>query len=363
MAGIYKSGTVLEKRFEILNLFKSTNLTTSYIAIDRLTKKKVIVKCCTQKGGVDRKNRIKLQRLIIEAKILQSLNHPSVVRYVHSWGGQDDFHLATEYIEAKSMKEVVKNQSMNSRDVLIEYLLELLEVTEYLHCKGIIHRDIKPSNIMLGDNIVLLDFDASEAQFLDSRSGKAVMGTPGYQCPESFNGIVSPQYDIYSIGATLLFLLTGENPSGNLSGFENLTCHSDLLAIAFKAMDKKPMNRFRSASEMKQKIMKVSKPQTNLIIGSTQYPISKESTLIGRGTDADFKITDPQKFISPIHTEIRRIYGCFFVFNRSINGTYVYRGGEYHKIEKMELFDGDVIVMCYKPSRGPYRVAKFRRII
>jgi serine/threonine protein kinase len=358
---MYKNGDVLVNRFEILSLFKSTELSHAYFALDRITQKKVIVKCISRKSGNEQNSKIKLERLMVESEVLRVLNHPSVVRFVHSWDDRNNFFLVTEYIDAQNMKET-RAAKFLAREVIIEYILQLLEVTEFLHFKGIVHRDIKPANILLGDNLILIDFDASEAKFLNFKQNKIVIGTPGYQAPESFKGDVSAQCDIYSIGATLLFLLTGESPSGDLSRFRNLSTQTDLLEIAFRAMNPNPTNRFRTTFEMKQKLLSAAGRSTKLIIDGIQYFISKQSVVIGRGDTADFKILDPSKFVSPIHAEINRVGNGFCLLDRSVNGTYIYRKETYQKITRCELFDGDLIVLCYNPTRGPHKIVKFRNI-
>jgi serine/threonine protein kinase len=297
---------------------------------------------------------------MIEAKILQGLNHPSIVRYVHSWGNSSDFYLATEFLNTKNMREVYQSCSP-PRETLIEYMLQLLEVTEYLHYKGVVHRDIKPSNILLGDTSVLIDFDAAEAPFIDFEHERIVMGTPGYQCPESFKGDISPLGDIFSIGATLLFLLTCESPSGDFSRFRIRINDKDLFEIAFKAMDSKPYNRFRTAFEMKQKFLSVSNRRLELICGDKVLHVLKNQTTIGRGESADFRVCDPEKFISPIHAEITLVgRNVWLIDKASVNGTFIYRRGNYYKIDKCELLDGDVIALCYKQDRGPHKTIKFR---
>jgi serine/threonine protein kinase len=353
-------GEFLANRFEILNAFKTTPLAQTYLALDRLTQKKVIVKQGKCQAENERKSKIKIERLMLEAQVLKALNHPSVVKYVYSWGSSLDFYLVTEYVDAKSMKETFMHKPP-SRESVIEYMFQLLEVVEYLHSKSVVHRDIKPSHILLGDIIVLIDFDASESNFLSFQHTKGVIGTPGYQSPESHTGAISIHGDVYSIGATLLFLLTGENPTCDLSRFKNLTGEQDLLNLAFKALNPNPEDRFRTAFEMKQKLRAISSRQTKLVYREVQYSILKNPVFIGRGVKADFRIRDPSKFVSPIHAEISLSNGNHYVSNRSINGTYIYRRDEYQKIDKWELHDGDAIVLCYSPQMGPYKILKYRR--
>ncbi|MCW4023917.1 MAG: protein kinase [Candidatus Bathyarchaeota archaeon] len=355
------NGSILVNRFEILSLFKTTELGQTYLALDRVTQKRVVVKCVKCTASNERNSKIKLERLMVEAKVLQSLNHPSIVKYVHSWGDRFDFYLVTEYVDTKNMKETFFHKPQK-RATVIEYILQLLEVTEYLHYKGVVHRDIKPSNILLSDNIVLIDFDASESCYLNFDHKNVVIGTPGYQCPESFQGVISPQSDIFSIGGTILFLLTGENPSGSLTRFRNLPVEQDLLEIAFKALNPDPALRFRTVFEMKQKLLSLTSPQAKLVMGDVQCLLMKNLVLIGRSVDADFKILDPSKFVSPIHAEVVFENKNFFISNKSINGTFIYRRDEYRKIDKWALRDGDVIVLCYKPQKGPHKMVKFRQI-
>ncbi len=354
----YRTGEVLINRFEIHSLFKSTELSHIYLALDRTTQKKIVIKCTSCEKN--EKSKIKLERSKIEANILQMLNHPSIVRFVYSWDNKKDYNLVTDYVNAKSLKEIFKNGSP-TYEAITEYLLQLLEVTEYLHHKGVVHRDIKPSNLLFGDNIVLLDFGAAETTSLNKPHHKVIIGTPGYQCPESFRGIISAQSDIYSIGATLLFLLTGQAPTGDLSRFRMLSPHKDLLELAFKAMDPIPEKRFETVFEMKQKLLSIAMPQSKLISGNNIYPILKNRVTIGRSNDSDFKILDPSKLISPLHAEINMVGKQFFITDRSINGTFIYRDENYKKISQCALSNGDIIALCYKPSKGPYRLLKFRQ--
>jgi serine/threonine protein kinase len=217
---------------------RKNELSSTYTGLDRKTQQRIIIKHSTHDEQYENSG-IKIERLIVESDVLRSLKHPSIVKYVHSWGNKKDYYLITEYVDAKNMKETCENNAP-PRDLTIEYILQLLEVAEYLHDKGIIHRDIKPSNIILSDTIILLDFNAAEAKRLNFEHNRIIIGTPGYQSPESYKGIESPQCDVYSVGATLLFLLTGEHPSGDLSHFKTLSQHKDLLEIALKAMDPDP---------------------------------------------------------------------------------------------------------------------------
>jgi serine/threonine protein kinase len=355
----YQTGEILHNRFEILNLFKSTELSQIYLALDKVNASKVIIKFATSDGN-DGKGKIRLDGLRTESAILQMLNHPSIVRFVDSWGNNSSYNLATEYVDAKSMKELDTDNSL-TREQIIEYITQVLETTEYLHKKKLVHRDIKPSNLLMSDTVVILDFGAAEFQKPYSSQSNSIIGTPGYQCPESFRGIISTQSDIYSIGATLLFLLTKQAPSGDLSRFKTMTEHLDLLRIAFQAMDPNPQNRFKTASELKLRLLMASSLGTRLIHKAEIYKVLKSAVSIGRAEDSDFNVQDQLKYVSPFHANLCKSEKEYFLVDRSINGTFLYKDENYTKIDRSVLNDGDIIALCYKPSKGPYKILKFRK--
>jgi len=125
-------------------------------------------------------------------------------------------------------------------------------------------------------------------------------------------------------------------------------------------MSPDPLVRFKTAFEMKQKLLSLEKNQNKIVMGNYHFLISKDKITIGRGDYADFKIPDQHHYVSPLHAEIQRLNDKYYILNYSINGTYVYENEKYVKIDKWPLSDGDTIALCYNPTKGPYRIMKFR---
>jgi serine/threonine protein kinase len=177
-----------------------------------------------------------------EATTLRSLDHPAIPRYQDffdiSHQGHQGFALVQTYIEAQSLEAQVKAGRRFSETDLKNLAEQLLEILDYLHhCQPpVIHRDIKPSNILLTEanpegpgQLYLVDFGS--VQNLAAREGSTitVVGTYGYMPPEQFGGRTSPASDLYSLGATLIYLASGHHPADIPQGddlrlnFESLT--------------------------------------------------------------------------------------------------------------------------------------------
>ncbi|MGL5064989.1 MAG: serine/threonine protein kinase [Microcoleus sp.] len=161
-----------------------------------------------------------------EAQTLQLLSHPAIPRYldyfdVNTSTGKG-FALVQTYIPAKSLEKWLKSGRTFSEAEVKQLAKALLEILDYLHSQQppVIHRDIKPSNILLTNrsgnsvgDVYLVDFGS--VQTLAARQGGTitVVGTYGYMPPEQFGGRNVPASDIYSLGATLIYLVTGRHPA------------------------------------------------------------------------------------------------------------------------------------------------------
>jgi len=132
------------------------------------------------------------------------------------------FYLVQEWIHGETLTHLVETRGCQSETTVRKILLSLLSVLDYVHSKGIIHRDIKPDNIILrsGDGQpVLIDFGAVKETIrtIAVKPGyptqSLVMGTPGYMPSEQAIGRPVYATDIYSLGLTAIYLLTGKQPS------------------------------------------------------------------------------------------------------------------------------------------------------
>jgi serine/threonine protein kinase, bacterial len=210
------------------------------------------------------------QRFEREAATLESLGKssdqiPELYAYFPENG---QFYLVQEWIHGQTLTQIVADKGLLNETTVREILLPLLSVLNYVHSKGIIHRDIKPDNIILrssDDKPILIDFGAVK-ETIRSVVGIAgyptqslVMGTPGYMPSEQAVGRPVYATDIYSLGLTAIYLLTGKHPqeletnqqTGEIVWLEYAPNVSpDLAMILNQAIKPHPGDRYSTASKM-----------------------------------------------------------------------------------------------------------------
>ncbi|MGB3639711.1 MAG: protein kinase [Rivularia sp. (in: cyanobacteria)] len=162
------------------------------------------------------------QRFGREAAILEELGDGSsqIPRLYAYFSDNGQFYLVQEYIEGKTLTQVVQEKGLMDENSVKQILISILPVLDYIHSKGIVHRDIKPENILIDIDAqpVLIDFGAVKETLgtIMTPSGNPtksiVIGTPGFMATEQSVGRPMFASDIYSLGLTAIFLLTGKMP-------------------------------------------------------------------------------------------------------------------------------------------------------
>ncbi len=279
---------VVNSEFQIDRLHASGGLGDVYLASEPNLKRQVAIKFPRQ----DRLNAQQMARFEREAQITGRLNHPGVVPVFSL--KQDDLHqpcYVMRFIDGVTLKhriEQLHQQPSSKGDFftnlefrqLLQSFVALCNIVAYSHDQGIIHRDIKPENVILGPfgETMLMDWGlakilnepgaippavpaASDAdtisdKSLETRDGQ-VMGTPAYASPEQLQGRVDQtdsRSDIYSLGTTLHFLLTGANDCLSRSGASHrngTTVPKRLVAICGKAMAELREDRYQAVAELR----------------------------------------------------------------------------------------------------------------
>jgi eukaryotic-like serine/threonine-protein kinase len=222
-----------------------------------------------------------VQRFYREARAVAALDHPNVVRAYDVAFESNAHFLVLEYIQGRSLEEVLAEAGGRLPvSTACDYVVQAAAGLQHAHDKGISHRDIKPANLLVNPDGVVKILDMGLAKFFqnttipstESQEPGAVMGTADYIAPEQAIACSAADHraDIYSLGATLYHLVTGEPPfQGTLAAkliahqlHEVPTAHeiredvpegvSDIIA---KMMAKEPSQRYQTAAEVVQALL------------------------------------------------------------------------------------------------------------
>ena len=157
-----------------------------------------------------------LDNFLVEARTLATFRHPNIVRVARFFEANRTAYMVLEYERGQSLKAWRRKHEDMPEKALVGLLAPLLDGLALVHDAGYLHRDIKPDNIYVRDedgSLVLLDFGAAR-QTATEQADIGTVVTPGYGAIEQYagGGRQGPWTDIYSVGATLFWLITGRKP-------------------------------------------------------------------------------------------------------------------------------------------------------
>jgi serine/threonine protein kinase len=281
----------------------------TFLARDIITEELVVVKVLLF-GSEFEWDHLKLFER--EAETLKSLSHPAIPRYRDyielDLPNGKGFALVQTYVEGRALQEHLKAGRTFSEIELRQLAKALLEILIYLHGRQppVIHRDIKPSNILLTNRsgnsvgeVYLVDFGSVQTLAASEGGTITVVGTYGYMPPEQFGGRTVPASDLYSLGATLIYLVTGTHPADlpQLDGrmvFEQAVNISPALAYWLRRMTEPSLDRRLTSAALALPALE-QPPQTDVASLVVKKPAGSK-VLLSKGADSVQIIIPPQGF-------------------------------------------------------------------
>lgn len=261
-------------KYRLLSLLGRGGMSSVYLAEHIVMRRRCAIKVLPQKRVADTSY---LGRFHREAQAVASLDHPNIVRAYdvdHQADRDTDIHfLVMEFVDGQSLQELVLKSGQVPFADAADYIRQAALGLSHAHGAGLVHRDIKPGNLLVDHTGVVKVLDLGLARFFSDTGDDAltiqhdekVLGTADYLAPEQAldSHSVDARADIYSLGCTLYFLLTGSPPFTEGTLAQRLMAHqtkeppsieskrpdvpADLAAIVRKMMAKSPADRPASA--------------------------------------------------------------------------------------------------------------------
>lgn len=271
-------GTLLAQRYEIVQFLGQGGFAETYLAMD---KQMPFNPQCVVKRLKPQSNdpaTLKAARKLFnrEAKVLSDLgNHNQIPQILAYFEENEEFYIIEEYIEGEDLEtEFISKAPVNEQDV-ISLLEDVLSILTFVHQHQVIHRDIKPSNLIRrrqDGKIVLIDFGAVkqvQTQVVTAGGGTSfltIIGSPGYMPNEQLRGKPCFSSDIYALGMTAIYGLTGnpiseftEDPkTGEITWRSQAKVSNKLAVIIDKMVRHNYHHRYENAQQVIQDLKKIS---------------------------------------------------------------------------------------------------------
>ncbi len=267
--------TLFDGRYRIERKLGAGGMADVYLAEDQELGRRVAIKILNSRHGNDDQF---IERFRREAKNAAALNHPNIVSIYDRGEAEDTYYIAMEFLDGRTLKELVVGRGAAPVNVAIEYARQILSALRFAHRHGIVHRDIKPHNVLVDGEgrVKVTDFGIARAGTSQMTETGSIVGTAQYLSPEQARGgEVDPRSDLYSLGIVLYELLTGRTPFDGETPVEIAMKHlsatpqppsklrpdipPELDMVVLRALAKNPDDRYQSADEMEADLERVAR--------------------------------------------------------------------------------------------------------
>lgn len=269
--GLLAPQSLLDGRYRILRRVGAGGMGAVYEAEDlRLTGKRWAIKEMSDAAITDPKERAEvLEAFHREARFLSMLDHPNLPKVIDTFETDGKQYLVMEFVDGPTLESlVVEADRPLDPDWALRLGIDVCSVLDYLHRQtpSIIFRDLKPGNIMIDSDhtVKLIDFGIARLFTPGKSRDTTNLGTKGYAAPEQYGkGQTDARSDIYSLGATLHFLLTGRDPADEPLKFPpvrtlNAAASPALEGVIARAVALAPDERWQTAREMRQALSRAA---------------------------------------------------------------------------------------------------------
>jgi len=307
-------GSVLEEKYQIIDCIGEGGMSIVLLAEHMELKKKYAIKQMKEIYNDQQMRREAIEQFRAEARILAGLTHANLPAVTDFFTRGDSCYLVMDYIEGTTLQRyITERRAPPTESEVLGWARQLLDTLIYLHGHKppVILRDLKPGNVMLtpSGDLKLIDFGISKCGSASEHTSPFARGrcSEGYAALEQYesDGRTDARTDIYALGATLYFALTGTRPpvatTRALSPEALKPIHrlnpevsEELERIIHKALEVIPDGRYRSAAQMRDEILHLQslkrKSEASASTATTVPPVKKQAEKIELQLDEAYHI-------------------------------------------------------------------------
>jgi serine/threonine protein kinase len=277
------SKLLLKERYRPLKLLGEGGFGRTFAASDR--ENSLNPECVIKQLLTIEKNQAVLNKVIElfhqEAERLKELGeHPQIPDFFAHFSDNKQLYLVQELIIGSTLEEELKAQTCFTEEQIRDLLTKILPVLDFIHKKQVIHRDIKPANIMRREadgELFLIDFGVAKVipPTALMKTG-TIVGTPEYVAPEQLQGKAIPSSDLYSLGVTCIYLMTGVSPFQLFDSNDHRWVWQDYLPPQSKVGDR----LINILNRLLQPAVKYRYESAELVLAALNYSSPKYSSAI-----------------------------------------------------------------------------------
>ncbi|MGF1538919.1 MAG: pentapeptide repeat-containing protein [Pleurocapsa sp.] len=266
------SKLLLRNRYHLVKGLGKGGFGATFLAADLSLPGKPLCVIKQLRPNTDNPNFLSMARELFEreAKTLGRVgNHPQIPRLLDYFEDREQFYLVQEFVKGNNLQQEIKKQGVLDETQARQVLKEVLIILKDIHAQKVIHRDIKPANIIrreIDNKLVLIDFGVVKNQVNTIAAGNSnqtaftafAVGTPGFAPPEQL--AMRPVYasDIYALGVTCMYLMTGKAPknmdcdpiTGEIDWFKYIKVGDSFKEIMSTMLEVAVKNRYKTADEV-----------------------------------------------------------------------------------------------------------------
>ena len=265
------SKLLLHGRYHLVKGLGKGGFGATFLAADLSLPGKPLCVIKQLRPNTDNPNFLSMARELFEreAKTLGRVgNHPQIPRLLDYFEDRQQFYLIQEFVKGNNLQQEVKKNGVLNEAQARQVLKEVIIILRDIHVQKVIHRDIKPANIIrreIDDKLVLIDFGVVKNQVHSAGAAAEqtaltafAVGTPGFAPPEQL--AMRPVYasDVYALGVTLMYLMSGKAPknmecdpiTGDINWFKYADVSEGFQEILLKMLEVAVKNRYKTAQEV-----------------------------------------------------------------------------------------------------------------